>query len=188
MFPIQRDVPVASAEQTPKGVILRALPLDTPTTVSDDGKTTYMEVWRTGAFKNVQPSKTWLQRGHSDVGGTNIVGKCVSIEEADGYVVTDFEWIDGAPLTAVARALVTAGAWEHASVSVIMAKDGVRQSGDLVERTRVSQFRHLALVDTPAYGGAGVLAQRHDLSEYLARLDHARMLAVKRSRHKPPPR
>jgi phage head maturation protease len=187
MQPIQRDVPVVAAEQTTTGVILRALPLDVPTRVSDDGRTHYLEVWRAGAFANVQPSKTVLQRGHGDAGGTNVVGICREIAEADGHVVADFDWIDGAPLTALARRLVTDGAWEYASVSVIMAKDGVRQSGDLVERTRVGQFRHLALVERPAYESARVVAQRaHDVSEYLAKLDHARMLAVKRSRHGSP--
>jgi phage head maturation protease len=168
--------------------VLRALPLDTPTLVSDDGRTNYLEVWRSGAFDKLQPGKTVLQRGHGDVNGSNVVGICRAITEADGHVVADFDWIDGAPLTTLARRLVADGAWEYASVSVIMAKDGVRQVGDTVERTRVGQFRHLALVEQPAYESARVLAQRQqlDVSVYLARLDHARMLGVKRPRHGPP--
>ena len=188
MLPIERDVPVVAAEQTTSGVILRALPLDVPTRVSDDGLSWYQEVWRSGAFAHVQPSKTVLQRGHGDVNGTNVVGICRAIEEADGHVVADFDWIDGAPLTTLARLAVLDGAWEYASVSVIMAKDGVRQSGDLVERTRVGQFRHLALVEQPAYSSARVLAQRSelDVAAYLARLDRARMLAVKLPRQGSP--
>ena len=188
MLPIQRDVPVMAAEPTTSGVILRALPLDVPTLVSDDGKTNYLEVWRSGAFDKLQPSKTVLQRGHGDANGSNIVGVCRQIAEADGHVVADFDWIDDAPLTPLARRLVSEGTWEYASIRVIMAKDGVRQSGDVIERTRVGQFRHLALVDQPAYLTAGVIAQRHDVSDYLALMDSARMLALKRPRRMPPPR
>jgi phage head maturation protease len=188
MFPIQREVKASVAEQTTTGVVLRALPLDVPTRVSDDGLSWYSEVWRAGAFDKLQPSKTVLQRGHGDANGTNVVGICRAISEADGHVIADFDWIDGAPLTALARRLVTDGAWEYASVSVIMARDGVKQTGDMVERTRVGQFRHLALVEIPAYESAKVVAQRDalDLSVYLARLERARMLGVKRPRHGPP--
>jgi hypothetical protein len=188
MMPIQREVKATVAEQTKTGVILRALPLDTPTQVSDDGVTRYTEVWRSGAFDKLQPSKTVLQRGHGDTAGSNIVGVCRAISEADGHVIADFDWIDDAPLTGLARRLVSEGTWEYASVSVIMARDGVRQTAGLVERTRVGQFRHLALVEVPAYESARVVTQREalDLSVYLARLDRARMLAVKRPRHGPP--
>lgn len=181
MLPIQRDIPVTAAESTPTGVVIRALPLDQPARVTDDGKTWYQEVWREGAFAKLQPGKTVLQRNHSDANGSNIVGICRGISEADGHVVTEFEFID-APLTALARRLLAEGTWESASVSVIMAADGSRQVGGVVERTRVGQFRHLAIVDRPAYDTAKVLAVRADVSEYLARLDRARILGVKRPR------
>ena len=83
------------------------------------------EVWRSGAFDKLQPSKTVLQRDHADAHGSNIVGVCRAITEDGGHVVTDFEFID-APLTALARRLLVEGTWDAASVSVIMARDGSR--------------------------------------------------------------
>lgn len=186
MLPIQRDIPVTAADPTPTGVVIRALPLDTPARVTDDGKSWYQEVWRPGAFTRLQPGKTVLQRNHGDANGSNIVGICRGITEADGHVLTEFEFID-APLTALARRLIAEGTWGSASVSVIMATDGSHQSGDVVERTRVGQFRHLAIVDRPAYESARVVSVRADPSEYLARLERARILAVKRPRHTRPP-
>ena len=181
MFPIQRDIPVTEATPTPQGVTIRCLPLDTPTRVTDNGADWYSEVWRSGAFDKLQPSKTVLQRDHADAHGSNIVGVCRAITEDGGHVVTDFEFID-APLTALARRLLVEGTWDAASVSVIMTRDGTKQTGDVVERLRVGQFRHLAIVEHAAYDTARVLAIRADRSQYLARLDRARILAVKRPR------
>jgi phage head maturation protease len=189
MLPIQREIPVVEAEATAKGVTIRALPLDQVTRVSDDGKRWYQEVWRAGAFDGpmVQPGKTWLQRNHGEANGSNIVGVCRAISEDDGHVVTEFEFLDEAPMAALARRLLMEGTWQHASVSVIMAKDGVKQSGDVVERTRVGQFRHLAIVDTPAYETAGVVSVRHDLTAIVDDLQRRRArLQVKRPRHGPP--
>jgi phage head maturation protease len=183
MLPIQRDVPVAEATATAKGVTIRALPLDVPTRVTDNGSDWYQEVWRAGAFDKLQPSKTVLQRDHADAHGSNIVAVCRAISEADGFVVTDFEFIDGAPLAPLARALLQEGTWDSVSVSVIMTRDGSRQTGDMVERTRVGQFRHLAIVEKPAYESAKVVAIRADRSIYLQRLELARTLSVKRPRH-----
>jgi phage head maturation protease len=183
VLPIQREVPIQSAEVQGSSVVIRALPLDQPTQVSDDGVKWYSEVWRAGAFDRLQPQKTVLQRNHVDANGSNIIGVCRSITEGDGHVVTEFELLTDAPLAGVARELLCAGTWDGASVSVIMHKSGVHVRGDVVERTRVAQFRHLALVDVPAYESAKVLAVRAtppDLSMYLARLHTARTLLVKR--------
>jgi phage head maturation protease len=183
MLPLQREVPIQSAQVDGNTVVIRALPLDVPTTVSDDGVKWYSEVWRAGAFDRLQPQKTVLQRNHVDANGSNIVGVCRSITEGDGHVVTEFELLADAPLAGVARELLRSGTWDGASVSVIMHKSGTHLRGDVVERTRVAQFRHLALVDAPAYEGARVVAVRHeppDLAVYLARLDGARTLTRKR--------
>lgn len=183
MLPIQREVPIQSAELEGNSVVIRALPLDVPTQVSDDGRRWYSEVWRAGAFDRLQPQKTVLQRNHVDANGSNIIGVCRSIREDDGYVVTEFDFLNDAPLVGVARELLRAGTWEGASVSAIMHRAGTHVRGDVVERTRVAQFRHLALVDAPAYEGAGVMAVRDtppDVAAYLARLDVARTLTRKR--------
>jgi phage head maturation protease len=185
MLPLQRDVPIVAAELADEGrtVVIRALPLDTPTQVSDDGQHWYSEVWRAGAFDRLQPQKTVLQRNHVEANGSNLIGICRSITEADGHVVTEFEFLDGAPLAPVARQLLREGTWEGASVSVIMHRAGTRQLRDVVERTRVAQFRHLAIVDQPAYPQAKVLTVRHeplDRRVYFDRIERARMLAAKR--------
>ena len=183
MLPIQREVPIQSAELDGGAVIIRALPIDQPTQVSDDGSRWYSEVWRPGAFTRLQPQKTVLQRNHVDANGSNIIGICRAITEGDGHVVTEFELLAEAPLAGVARELLRAGTWDGASVSVIMHRSGTQVRGDLVERTRVAQFRHLALVDVPAYEGARVMAVRDtptDRAPYLARLDSARTLLRKR--------
>lgn len=185
MQPLQRDVPIVSADVDGDGrtVVIRALPLDKPTKVSDDGRRWYNEVWRPGAFAGLRPQRTVLQRNHDDAHGANVVGICRSITENDGHVVTEFELLDEAPLAGLARRLLAEGTWEGASVSVIMHRNGSRTSGDLVERTRVSDFRHLAIVDRPAYPEAKVLAIRHesvDRAKILAHLAAVRTLAVKR--------
>lgn len=185
MHPIQRDIPIVSADLDGDGrtVVIRALPLDKPTKVSDDGRTWYREVWRAGAFADLRPQRTVLQRNHDDAHGANVVGICRSIAENDGHVVTEFELLDEAPLAGLARRLLREGTWSGASVSVIMHRNGSRKAGELVERTRVSDFRHLALVDRPAYEDAKVLAVRHepvDVSGMLAKYERLRTLAVKR--------
>lgn len=185
MLPIQRDIPIASAEVENNGrsVVIRALPLDVPTRVSDDGTKWYQEVWRPGAFARLQPQKTVLQRNHIDANGSNIIGVCRSITEDAGHVVTEFELIEEAPLTGLARELLRAGTWEGASVSCIMHRAGTRHVGDVVERTRVAQFRHLAIVDEPAYTTAKVMAVREaeiDREKYLQLLTNARNLSMKR--------
>ena len=185
MQPLQRDVPVLSADLDGDGrtVVIRALPLDKPTKVSDDGARWYQEVWRSGAFDGLRPQKTVLQRNHAETHGANVFGICRSITENDGHVVTEFEIMDEAPLAGMARRLLREGTWEGASVSVIMHRNGSRKTGQIMERTKVADFRHLALVDRPAYPAAKVLAVRHDpqaQAEALAHVQRLRMLAVKR--------
>lgn len=185
MQPLQRDVPVVSADLDGDGrtVAIRALPLDKPTRVSDNGSDWYQEVWRAGAFAGLRPQRTVLQRNHDEAHGANVVGICRSISESDGHVLTEFELLDEAPLAPLARRLLREGTWGGASVSVIMHRNGSRQTGDVVERIRVSDFRHLAIVDRPAYPEAKVLAVRHepaDVSGLLARMAELRTLAVKR--------
>ena len=183
MLPIQRDIPIVTADLGDGGrtVVVRALPLDTPTRVTDDGASWYSEVWRPGAFARLQPHKTVLQRNHAQT--MDIFGICKDITEDGGHVVATFGFLDGERAD-TARQLMAAGTWEGASVSVIMARDGSREVGGLVERNRVSQFRHLAIVDQPAYPEAKVVAVRHEpmmVAEYLARLGRARTLSTKRS-------
>lgn len=185
MQPLQRDVPIVSADLDGDGrtVVIRALPLDKPQKVSDDGRTWYDEVWRSGAFAGLRPQRTVLQRNHDDAHGANVVGICRSIAESDGHVLTEFELLEEAPLAGLARRLLQEGTWSGASVSVIMHRNGSRRSGALVERTRVSDFRHLAIVDRPAYPDAQVIAVRHepvDLAPYLDKVRDLRTLAVKR--------
>lgn len=183
MQPIQRDVPIVSAETEGNTVIIRALPLDKPTSVSDDGVKWYEEVWRSGAFDGLRPQKTVLQRNHAEAHGANIFGICRAITEDAGHVVTEFEIIEDAPLGRMGRELLRAGAWEGASVSVIMHRNGTRHTPTTVERTKVADFRHLAIVDRPAYPDAKVVAVRHDpvdVREHLAMLEGLRRLAVKR--------
>lgn len=166
-----------------KTAVIRCVPLDSPTEVSDDGKTSYREVWKPGAFDGLRPQKTVLQRHHGSE-PANIFGICRGIHEVDGMVEGEFEYLDDAPIAGLARQLMREGAWEFASVSVLMKRDGTHVHTDgLVERRRVADFRHLAIVDRPAYPQAKVLAVRHDLAAIRAELDVIRSVAKQRPRH-----
>lgn len=161
--------------------MIRCVPLDSPTQVSDGGDP-YLEVWRSGAFDGLRPQKTVLQRHHGNQ-PANIFGICRTIREFDGMVEGEFEQLDEAPIAGMAWRLLREGTWEFASVSVLMKRDGTRVGPDgLVERTRVADFRHLAIVDRPAYPQAKVVAVRHDISAILAELKMVRSMAKKRPR------
>lgn len=124
-----------------------------------------------------------LQRHHGNQ-PANIFGICRGIAETDGMVEGEFEYLEDAPIAGMARQLMREGAWQYASVSVIMKRDGTNITPDgLVERRKVADFRHLAIVDAPAYPQAQVVAVRHNIDDLLEQMRVLRSLARQRPRH-----
>jgi uncharacterized protein len=147
-------------------IVGRCLPYGEPAQVCDqlpDGTVSapYFEVVKAGACKAIcrAPGRVLLNYEHRG-GLLDQAGSCVDLTERDDGLWSTFRALSS-PSGDQALELIRSGAVTGLSVEAIATAAGSRRLPDgTVERHRLKQLRHVALVAQPAYAGAGVTALR----------------------------
>lgn len=157
-------VSVATAEVAGRELLVRAIPWDSPTLVSDDGVTSYWEAIARGSCRGPQrdPSRTALTYLHSD-DAASLVGHCIALrDEPDGLIAR--ARIHESPGGDQVLAAVREGYLGAVSVRfAARPEDSVRETIDgreVVVRRTIRRLPHIALVPRGAYEDAQVLAVR----------------------------
>lgn len=158
--PIRRDFPVTltrsgTDERTLGGC---CVPYNTPATVSDDGITSYREMFVPGAFSRQlnAANRVKLTYSHRD-DHLSIVGRGVSLEERADGLWGMFRMLEGMPgdhaLTLVDEGMLTGLSIEGVSQRHTRNHEGV------VVRSRVD-LKAVSLCEQPAYADALVSMRR----------------------------
>lgn len=143
-------------------VDVRVVPYNTPTKVSDNGKTSYLEEWVPGVFdrhlRAANRVKVLMNFEHQP-GISGVVGHGVALrEDADGFYGT-FEFQKTQDADKVLQ-LVEAGVLEGVSLEAIPRRS-VRTASGVVRRMSAI-LQAIALCRNPAFEQAQILALRED--------------------------
>jgi HK97 family phage prohead protease len=142
---------------------VRIVPYGVPAEVSDDGRTSYREMWMPGAFSDQARGAQAGRASHVMVnfrhGGTfgDVIGHGVSLVERDDAFYGSFKILDG-PDGDKALELVRAEALSKVSLEAF-AKKTARTAEGIVQRIK-GHLVNIALTPQGAYDAAAVLAIR----------------------------
>lgn len=163
---INRELPI---ELEPIGdgwtVYGLAVPYNREQSVSDDGKTFYLESFAGQSFsRDVVKGGRWvnLMLGHQGDDGDRYLGRCVGLEEMPDGLYPTFRLNRAHPDAEAARAGELTG-W---SVSANVYRTHEVMRGNVAVRIRqVCGLRHVAATRAPQYHGAGVIVARdHEIT------------------------
>lgn len=144
---------------------VRIVPYGVPAEVSDDGRTSYREMWMPGAFADQARGAQAGRASHVMVnfrhGGTfgDVIGHGVSLVERDDAFYGSFKILDG-PDGDKALELVRAEALSKVSLEAF-AKKTARTAEGIVQRIK-GHLVNIALTPQGAYDAAAVLAIREE--------------------------
>ncbi len=144
---------------------VRIVPYGVEATVSDDGRTSYREMWMPGAFADQvrgsqagRASAVMVNFRHQPT-FSDIIGHGVALVERDDAFYGSFKILDGSDGDK-ALELVRAGALAKVSLEAV-AKKTVRSAAGIVQRVK-GHLVNIALTPQGAYDAAAVLAIREE--------------------------